>query len=50
MAAAEQLKEWKGNYVREVMRGRGHGKDVRSSTEQERRPAKVFIRGVTICY
>lgn len=47
MATTEQIKECKGNYVREVMRGRDHGEVFRCSTEQDRKPAKVFRRGVT---
>lgn len=47
MTAVETKEEWRGNYVREVMRRGVHGKHFRWSTEQDRKPAKVFRRGVT---
>ena len=46
MTAVETKEDWRVNYVREVMRGGGHGKHFRCSTEQDRKPAKVFRRGV----
>lgn len=47
VTTVETKEDWRGNHVGEVMRGGGHGKHCRCSTEEDRKPAKVFRRGMT---